>query len=935
MNTFRDQIFSRIARFSFFRRRPLIWGALILAVLSGFLISRLHFQSDVLNLLPENAPRTQDLVKFLKEFGSGDSLYIVLDRKSGGEVESLIPFVEALADRLMATGEFTEIIGRMEPGVKEKMARLFLRKAILYLSKEDLKIVEGRLSDRGIEEQLRLLKTKVSSMFSTALAPYDPLELFPLLQKNIPLPPYMTDSDSQGYLISTDKKMILLIAQPRGSAPDVDYDERLVKKVRGAEIAARQAFSRPPGNFSSGLESDLRIGLTGGFIHALEDSRMIKRELVWNFSLSLVGVLSLIFLAFRVGALFLYALFPLLVSPLLTLGLFSPFLDHLNESTGAFSAIILGLSIDFIILLYSRYQEEKGQGLEVPGALSRSLVTVGPGVFIGAITTTAAYYALLVSDFRGVKDLGLLTGTGILVSLACALFLFPALVAWREAKMPESISRKISLTSWGLERLSSLSLRIPLFLLFFCGVFTLFFIFGAFWVDLDNDPRRLRPANHPSLLLERQVQEKMGEGFETLILLIQTRTPEEAVEIQETWREHLERGISSGLPISRFETLSSFIPPPSQQRENLKWMESRGKEAFDPDRVERKVREVLRKEGFRAEPFELGLKALREMLSHREILTWEEVESSPLKNIGARFLKPAGESFLSAAYVHLQPGFWSHPRARDFLATMKESNPRPSLTSSKLVQKELEDLMTRESWRILGLALAAVSLLIYFDFRSWVLTFLSILPVVLACLWTLGIMGFLGIHLNFMNLVVFTMVLGIGVDYGVHVLHRGLQSFPGKLEQELQRINKGIVLAGLTTLASFGSLVFSAFPGLRSMGAVALMGVGFSLFFALTLVPVLFQKWAAKGARTQSQGGRCMKSLLLFLVVCIMAGSSPARAQWQSLGGIGKDVAAQGNTAWTIGADNGIWYHSGGTWQPYPGGGRGHAIDIAPTEFPM
>jgi len=846
MNTIRNQIFARIAQFSFFRWRPLIWGALILAVLSGFLITRLHFQSDVLNLLPGNAPRTQDLVKFLKEFGSGDSLYIVLDRKSGGEVESLIPFVEALADRLTATGEFTEIIGRMEPEVKEKMARLFLRKAILYLPKEDLKTIEWKLSDRGIEEQIRLLKTKVSSLFASDLATYDPLELFPLFQKNIPLPPHMTDFDSKGYLISTDKKIILLIAKPRGSAPDVDYDEMLVNKVRGAEIAARQAFSQTPGNFSSGLESDLRMGLTGGFIHALEDSRMIKSDLVWNFSLSLVGVLSLIFLAFRIGALFLYALFPLLVSPLLTLGLLSPFLGRLNESTGAFSAIILGLSIDFIILLYSRYQEEKSAGTEVSGALNRSLITVGPGIFTGAITTTAAYYALLVSDFRGVRDLGLLTGTGILVSLACAFLLFPALVAWREGKMPESNSRKVSTTCWGLERLSSLSLRNPRFLLFFCGVFTLFSFFCAFRVGLDNDPRRLRPANLPSLVLERQVQEKMGEGLETLVLLAQTRMPEEAVEIQETWRQCLMKGMSSGAPISRFETLSSFIPPLSRQKENLKWMETRGKEAFDPDRVERKVGEVLRKEGFRAESFEPGLKVLREMLSHPELLTWEEVEASPLKNISARFLKPVGESFLSVAYVHLQPGFWSHPRAKDFLATLRESNPSPSLTSSKLVQLELEDLMTRESWRILLLAMAAVSLLIYFDFRSWVLTFLSILPVVLASLWTLGIMGFLGIHLNFMNLVVFTMVVGIGVDYGVHVMHRGLQSSPGQLEQDLQRVNKGVVLAGLTTLASFGSLVSSSYPGLQSMGAVALMGVGFSLFFALTLVPVLFQKWTQK-----------------------------------------------------------------------------------------
>jgi hypothetical protein len=77
-----------------------------------------------------------------------------------------------------------------------------------------------------------------------------------------------------------------------------------------------------------------------------------------------------------------------------------------------------------------------------------------------------------------------------------------------------------------------------------------------------------------------------------------------------------------------------------------------------------------------------------------------------------------------------------------------------------------------------------------------------------------------------------------------------------------------------------------------------------------------------------------MKSLLFFLILFLVTGFSPAQAQWQSLGGLGKDVAVQGNTAWTIGSDNGIWHHSGGGWQQYPGGGRGHTIDVAPNGTP-
>jgi hypothetical protein len=78
-----------------------------------------------------------------------------------------------------------------------------------------------------------------------------------------------------------------------------------------------------------------------------------------------------------------------------------------------------------------------------------------------------------------------------------------------------------------------------------------------------------------------------------------------------------------------------------------------------------------------------------------------------------------------------------------------------------------------------------------------------------------------------------------------------------------------------------------------------------------------------------------MKFLLFLLAMFLITPFFPAQAQWQSLGGIGKDVAGQGNTAWTIGSDNGVWFHSGGNWQQYPGGGRGLAIDVAPNGTPF
>jgi predicted RND superfamily exporter protein len=560
-----------------------------------------------------------------------------------------------------------------------------------------------------------------------------------------------------------------------------------------------------------------------------------------NFSVSLIGVLTLFILAFGGGMAILYAFLPLLISPLLTLGLFSPFLGRLSESTGAFSAIILGLSIDFVILLYSRYLEERKTGQGIPEALEKSLCHTGPGVFTGAVTTTAAYYALLVSDFRGIRELGFLTGTGILLSLACAFFLFPALLAWRERGKKRSVPFR-PVSSFGLERLVSVALRHPRLILFSCTALTLFTILWVFQVRLNNDPRRLRPAGHSSLVLEERIREKMGEGGETLVVLSEGRGIEEALEVQGRLKVKFEEAMAAGLPIGRYENLTAFLPPLSQQQKNLEWIAAREKGAWNPSRVAKNIEEAIRKEGLRVEPFAAGLEMLREMLANQETLTWDAFQGSPLKPIGERFLKVRGGHLISASYLHVRPGFWTDPRAKSFMQGLRATAPDIKVTGSKLVLIELEKLMATEAWSISLIALAGVFLLIYFGFRSWTFTLISLLPVVLASFWTLGFMGLLGMDLNFMNVVVFTMVLGVGVDYGVHILFRRLEGGKEGLEAGLAQVGKGVVLAALTTLAGFGSLVFSGYPGLRSMGAVALMGIGFSALLSLTLLPVLMQR---------------------------------------------------------------------------------------------
>jgi len=117
--------------------------------------------------------------------------------------------------------------------------------------------------------------------------------------------------------------------------------------------------------------------------------------------------------------------------------------------------------------------------------------------------------------------------------------------------------------------------------------------------------------------------------------------------------------------------------------------------------------------------------------------------------------------------------------------------------------------MARDAWKVLLIALIAIGGLIYLDFRSLRITLFAFVPVVLASIWTLGLMGLCQMDLNFMNLIVFTMILGVGIDYGFYILHRWVENGDTPREIGLTRVRKSVLLAGLTTLIGFGSLVLS------------------------------------------------------------------------------------------------------------------------------
>jgi len=157
----------------------------------------------------------------------------------------------------------------------------------------------------------------------------------------------------------------------------------------------------------------------------------------------------------------------------------------------------------------------------------------------------------------------------------------------------------------------------------------------------------------------------------------------------------------------------------------------------------------------------------------------------------------------------------------------------------------LIDIIGQDGKKAAVLTLIVVFVMLLIDFRSIKFSILALIPLVTGFVWMLGIMGIFGIKITLVNVMALPLILGIGIDDGIHLLHRYKNEGKGAMAQVLRSTGKAIVITSFTTMISFGSLVFATYRGFGSLGIALFIGVGACLLtsvFVLTPMIRLFRE---------------------------------------------------------------------------------------------
>jgi predicted RND superfamily exporter protein len=795
----------------------------LLILCAAFVITgRLQFEADWLQLLPADRGALKVLVEDLKDFSRLERLYCLVEgEKKSDLIEAAQGLRSALADmKIGGTPAFKQVSSGMGTDMEgwEKVLNLYLSHPQLFLQGKAIDEFKKRLSDDEIRSEVRQAK----GLLTSSLAPgwrgiiqADPLAmrelLFTQLQGGSPWSPSL----AEGYLLSADGKALLMVADPSFTSADVRSAQALVKKLEGI----KQSFP------------SVRISFVGPHTMTVGKAGVMQGDLLVSFLSSLIIVLALFYLAYRRWATLLFVGFPLLVGVQLTLGAAALFIGGLNLITVSFAAIIVGLGVDFAIHIYQRYHHERASGNRPNKAAEIALTRTGPGVWTGGLTTIAAFLTLLLARIQGIVELGILVAAGLFFCLLTITLVLPAFLVWAERRG----YKYRPLRTWGLDHLTSF-LKNHYRPVLICLIALV--VVGGYLgtrVRATGGVEGFRPRGMEGIDTLERMQERFGGHGAGMTVLLQGADLNHLLKEQETIASFLDDTYDDGILFTT--QLAQFIPSAGKQRRVLDVL----REGMNYRKTARSFDKALEKEGLNPAAFARTGEMLRR-LPYREApippaTVLEELAHTPLAEVLERYVVEGKDGYQLRQEIRFDPAIIDPLKLQEEITIIA---PPAQCTSNELIALQLRGMVKRDFTLLAPLALAVVLVLLFLHFRNPRWVGMALTPLLAGVAYMLGASALLGIDLNPANAVAIPLILGIGIDDGIHIVHRYRER--KDVGQAIRLTGRAVIMTSLTTMVGFGSLSTSHFPALASLGQVALLGIGSCLLTSLFLLPSLL--WA-------------------------------------------------------------------------------------------
>jgi hopanoid biosynthesis associated RND transporter like protein HpnN len=883
--------------------RLILGTALTLCAISIYASStRLEYRTQRSDLISPHKDYQQRWHKYLAEFGDDDDIVVVVQGKDSAQMkQALDALAGQLAretghfDRLFYQVDLRHLRNRallflpkeQIAQIQNNLKSMSLLLDFAPLSWQSLTLMsllreaEQRLGHVHPGEPLKpaddQFLTQLASISRSAAATLaDPARYHNPWGSLLAQSPEQKDLLAEPqYFFSGDGSLAFLLVRPIKEAGSFTAARASVDKVRAIVANTQPRFP------------NLTLGLTG--LPVLETDEMVaaQRDTSRASWLAIGGVTLLFFVVYRSIYYPLLTVATLLVGTSWALGWMTLTVGHVNILSATFAVMLIGMG-DYGVLWVMRYERERRLGADVRGALRHTALCVGSGTLTAAATTGLAFFAAALADFQAVAELGWIAGSGVLLCALSCFTVLPALLQLadhREFAGGEVVRRRGCILrlvrrrsgmlagsptqTWlpGLTGQSGRVMFATLILVALLGVF-------ACRVNYDHNLLHLQARDLESVKWELTlIDHTAGASWHALSY---TDTAAEALALKARYEKLPE--------VSRVVEVASLVPPDQDQKlallsdiqRRLRSLPERGARIPHARPSTRQIASELTSLRARLAPLaaatpksllselhenlagleqglnemagrdgvEDGLRDFEERMTGdlasdlyrlRDVSTPTAVTLAELPAaLRERYLGRSGKWLLQ---VFGKDCLWEYQPLAHFVKQIRTVDPEA--TGKPFATVEGLRAM-KDGFQSAGMyALMAIVIVLGADFRRPARMLMALSPLAIGIVLALGIMGLFGVPLNPANMIAMPLILGVGVDNGVHLLHDCLADKAEGTFQISGAIGRGVLVKAMTTMIGFGTLMVSTQRGLITLGFCLTLGVGCCMIAALLFLPAV------------------------------------------------------------------------------------------------
>ena len=603
-------------------------------------------------------------------------------------------------------------------------------------------------------------------------------------------------------------------------------------------------------------DNGVRVRLTGSVPMADEEFGTVAEGALLNACLTIGAVLLILWLALRSGRIIFAVLVGLFAGLAMTAAVGLALVGALNLISIAFAVLFVGIGVDFGIQFSVRYRQERHDKDALRDALIAAGRNAGKPLALAAAATAAGFYAFLPTAYKGVSELGLIAGTGMIIAFLMSITFLPALlVLLKPPGEPRDVGyRMLAPVDRFMARHRRLILAITAI-----GVASGLPLLGR--LEFDFNPINLRSAKVESVSTFNDLMKDPITAPNTIAILQPSLADADALAAK----------IDLLPEVSRTVTLTSFVP--EQQQEKLALIRDAAEligPTIEPPDADPKASDEDTKSSlndaataFEAAKSKGGGSPLADRMAYvlRKLAEATPEVRSTVERALLDGLKLRIEQIRAALKAEpvtiktLPPEVVSDWIAHDGRARI-EAGPKgdgndngnlrrfasavlavaPEATGVPILIQESARTVVRSFIQAGALALISITIILFVALRRVSDVLLTLVPLLLAGVVTLEICVLIGLPLNFANIIALPVLLGVGVAFKIYYVLAWRQGETSLLASPLTR---AVIFSAMTTATAFGSLWLSSHPGTSSMGELLALSLVTTLAAAVLFQPIL------------------------------------------------------------------------------------------------